>query len=111
MSIAEIPFWAAVPAALLLVCGGVLTLVGSLGLLRLNTFYARIHAPTMGSTLGTGCVLIASILTASAQAERPVIHELLITVFILITSPVTAILLMRAIIFRTPGTGNPEKRE
>jgi multicomponent K+:H+ antiporter subunit G len=96
MSPADVPLWAALPAALLLVCGGLLTLTGSLGLLRLNHFYARIHAPTMGSTLGTGCVLVASMLTSSAIAGRPVIHELLITLFILITSPVTAILLMRA---------------
>ncbi len=100
MNAADIPLWAALPAALLLVCGGLLTLVGSLGLLRLESFYARIHAPTMGNTLGAGCVLIASMLVSSALAQRPVIHELLITVFILITSPVTAILLMRAAIFR-----------
>ncbi len=103
MSVAEIPLWAALPAALLLICGGLLTLVGSLGLLRLDSFYARIHAPTMGSTLGAGCVLVASMLTSSALAERPVIHELLITVFILLTSPVTAMLLMRAAIFRGRG--------
>ncbi|MCC6611063.1 MAG: cation:proton antiporter [Burkholderiales bacterium] len=103
MSVAEIPLWAALPAALLLVCGGLLTLVGSLGLLRLDSFYARIHAPTMGSTLGAGCVLVASMLTSSALAERPVIHELLITVFILLTSPVTAMLLMRAAVFRSRG--------
>lgn len=96
MSPADIPLWAALPAALLLVCGGLLTVVGSLGLLRLKHFYARIHAPTMGSTLGAGCVLMASILTSSAIAGRPVIHELLITLLILITSPVTAMLLMRA---------------
>ena len=54
MSTADIPLWAALPAALLLICGGSLTFLGSLGLLRLNNFYARIHAPTMGSTLGTG---------------------------------------------------------
>lgn len=100
MNAADIPLWAALPAALLLVCGGLLTLVGSLGLLRLESFYARIHAPTMGNTLGAGCVLIASMLVSSVLAQRPVIHELLITVFILITSPVTAILLMRAAIFR-----------
>ena len=47
MSAADVPMWAALPAALLLVCGGLLTVVGSLGLLRLNAFYARIHAPTM----------------------------------------------------------------
>lgn len=101
MSPTDVPLWAAIPAALLLVCGGLLTVVGSLGLLRLKAFYARIHAPTMGSTLGTGCVLIASMITSSALAGRPVIHELLITVFILITSPVTAMLLMRAAIYRT----------
>lgn len=101
MSAADIPLWAALPAALLLVCGGLLTVVGSLGLLRLNAFYARIHAPTMGSTLGAGCVLIASMLVSSALAGRPVIHELLITVFILVTSPVTAMLLMRAAMYRT----------
>lgn len=101
MSPADVPLWAALPAALLLVCGGLLTVVGSLGLLRLNAFYARIHAPTMGSTLGAGCVLLASMLTSSALAGRPVIHELLITLFILITSPVTAMLLMRAVKFRS----------
>ena len=101
MSASDVPLWAALPAAFLLVCGGLLTVIGSLGLLRLREFYARIHAPTMGSTLGAGCVLIASMLTSSALAERPVIHELLITVLILITSPVTAMLLMRAAMFRS----------
>ncbi len=100
MSAADVPLWAALPAALLLVCGGLLTLLGSLGLLRLNTFYARLHAPTMGNTLGAGCVLLASILSSSALAGRPVIHEVLITVFILLTSPVTTMLLMRAAMLR-----------
>lgn len=100
MSTADIPLWAALPAALLLICGGLLTFLGSLGLLRLNSFYARIHAPTMGSTLGTGCVLLASILVSSALEQRPVIHEVLITILILLTAPVTAMLLMRAGMFR-----------
>ena len=78
-----------------------LTLLGSLGLLRLNGFYARIHAPTMGNTLGAGCVLLASMLVSSALAQRPVLHELLIAVFIVITSPVTTMLLMRAAIYRS----------
>lgn len=100
---ADVPLWAALPAALLLICGGLLTLVGSLGLLRLDSFYARIHAPTMGGTLGAGCVLAASMLVSTALAQRPVLHELLITLFILITAPVTAMLLMRAAIQRDKG--------
>jgi multicomponent K+:H+ antiporter subunit G len=101
VSAAEVPLWAALPAALLLVAGALLTLLGSLGLLRLNGFYARIHAPTMGNTLGAGCVLLASMLVSSALAQRPVLHELLIAVFIVITSPVTTMLLMRAAIYRS----------
>jgi multicomponent K+:H+ antiporter subunit G len=101
MTAADVPLWAALPAALLLICGGLLTLVGSLGLLRLDSFFARIHAPTMGGTLGAGCVLIASMLVSTALAQRPVIHELLITLFILITAPVTTMLLMRAAMLRS----------
>ena len=96
MTEASLPVWLAVPAAALLIAGGVITLIGSLGLLRLPNFYSRMHPPTMGTTLGTGCVLIASMLVASTLLHRPVIHELLITVLLVISTPVTAILLMRA---------------
>ena len=102
MSGAELPLWAAVPAAVLLVAGGLLTLVGSLGLLRLDVFYARIHAPTMGTTLGTGCVLLASMLYFSVSASRWAVHELLISLFVLLTAPVVSMLLMRAGVSRDP---------
>lgn len=101
MSIENLPAWAAVPAAILLVLGGLFTLVGSLGLLRLEQFFQRMHAPSMGNTLGTGCVLAASVLVSSALANRPIVHEILITVFIVITAPMTAILLMRAAVKRS----------
>lgn len=100
MNTAAVPLWAALPAALLLVCGGLLAFVGSLGLLRLNDFYGRLHAPTMGNTLGAGCVLLASILVSSSLAQRPVLHEVLITCCLVMTSPMTTILLMQAAIFR-----------
>lgn len=98
---AEVPLWAAVPATVLLIVGGLLTLVGSIGLLRLPNFFSRIHSVSMGNTLGVGCVLLASMLIASALAHRPVVHELLITLFIVFTAPITAILLMQAAIKRT----------
>jgi len=96
-----LPLWAALPAAILLICGGLLALIGSLGLLRMQSFYARMHPPTLGTTLGTGCVLFASMLVSSALLQRPVIHELLITLFVLITTPVSAMTLMRAAMART----------
>jgi multicomponent K+:H+ antiporter subunit G len=96
----DLPVWAALPAALLLIAGGLFALIGSLGLLRLRDFYSRMHAPTMGTTLGTGCVLIASMLVSSALLDRPVLHEVLLTLFLVITTPITAILLTRAAIYR-----------
>lgn len=96
----ELPLWVTIPGTLLLVAAGLLTLIGAMGLVRLPDFFARMHPPTMGTTLGTGCVLIASMLVSSALEQRPVVHELLITLFIVMTAPVTAMLLMRAAVFR-----------
>jgi multicomponent K+:H+ antiporter subunit G len=95
-----VPMWTDLLASFLLITGSVLTLIGSAGLLRLPNLFARIHAPTLGNTLGLGCVLLASMLVASMQADRLVLQEVLITLFVVATSPVTAILLMRAGIYR-----------
>lgn len=91
-----LPLWAALLAALLLITAGIVTLVGSLGLLRLRTFRERMHAPTMGMTLGAFCVAAAATLVASVLQGRPIFHEWLITLFLILTSPVTAILLMQS---------------
>jgi len=101
MNGADLPLWVTIPASVLLVLSGLLTVTGSLGLLRLPTFFARMHGPSMGNTLGTGGVLIASMLISSALMGRPVLHEILITVFIVVASPVTAMLVMRAAMYRT----------
>jgi multicomponent K+:H+ antiporter subunit G len=94
-----VPLWAALPAALLLVAAGLLTVIGALGLLRLPDFFARMHPPTMGTTLGTGCVLVASMLVSSATASRLAVHEVLITALVVMTAPVTAMLLARAAVY------------
>ena len=110
MTMEPLPLWVTIPGTLLLVAAGLLTLTAAIGLLRLPDFYMRIHPPTMGTTLGTGCVLIASMLVSSALMSRPVVHELLITLFIVMTTPITAMLLMRAAVFRsehTRGRGAP----
>ena len=93
------PLVAAIVALLLLV-GAAATLIGSFGLLRLRTFYERIHPPTMGTTLGVGLTLAASILMFSVLASRPVVHEVLIGVFAVLTTPVTYMLLVRAAVHR-----------
>lgn len=105
---ADLPIWAALPTALLLLLGAGLTLTGSLGLLRLGSFYDRIHAPTLGTTLGIGCVLLASMLFFSVLQTRLVLHELLIAVLMVVTTPVTLMLLARAALYRDRSEGCDE---
>jgi multicomponent K+:H+ antiporter subunit G len=105
---ADLPAWAAIVTALLLLLGATLALIGSLGLLRLANFYDRIHAPTLGTTLGIGSVLIASMLFFTVLQTRPVLHELLITVFMVVTTPITLMLLARAALYRDRQAGNEQ---
>ena len=97
---AELPAWAALVTAALLFLGAAITLIGSLGLLRLKTFYERVHAPTLGTTLGTGCIVLASMIYFSVLQTRPVLHEILIVVFVILTTPVTLMILVRAAMLR-----------
>ena len=94
-SIEALPLWVQVPAALLLVMGGVFALVGAVGMLRFGDFFMRLHAPTKASTLGVGGVLLASLLLSWARGQ-PGLHELLITLFIFVTAPVSANLMAMA---------------
>ncbi|UFS57177.1 Na+/H+ antiporter subunit G [Comamonadaceae bacterium M7527] len=82
-------------AAALILMAAFFLLVGAIGLVRLPDFYMRLHAPTKASTLGVGGVLLASLLL-SAQQGRPGIAELLITLFVFVTAPVSANLLAQA---------------
>ena len=96
----EIPILPAILTAALLIGGAVITLIGSLGLLRLGSFYERVHAPTLGTTLGTAAIAAASMIYFSALETRPVFHELLILAFVTATTPIALILLVRAAVFR-----------
>lgn len=98
--LAEVPLWAAIPAAVFLVFGACLALIGSIGLLRLPTFYERIHAPTLGTSWGTAGVVLASVIVFSVIEGRVVLHEVLIGFFVSITTPVTLMLLGRAATYR-----------
>ena len=96
----SLPAWAALPVSLLLILGGAIILIGALGLLRLPSFYQRIHGPAITVTLGAGCILHASMLYFSVLQSRLVIHEIIILLFLLLTAPVVAMLIMRAAVYR-----------
>ncbi|MGX9216832.1 monovalent cation/H(+) antiporter subunit G [Massilia varians] len=95
-----LPGWATVPVAVLLVLGASIVLIGALGLLRLPTFYQRIHGPAITITLGAGCLLLASMLYFTVAQSRLVIHEIIIAVFLLMTAPVVSMMIMRAAVYR-----------
>lgn len=81
--------------AALLVVGGSFCLIGAIGLVRFKDFFMRLHAPTKASTLGVGGVLVASMLWHWGHGQWA-LRELLITLFLFITAPVSANLLAQA---------------
>jgi multicomponent K+:H+ antiporter subunit G len=78
--------------AALLVLGGIFGLIGSFGLLRLRDAVQRLHAPTKASTVGLGAVLIASAIAGGSW------QEVLVTLFIFLTAPLTALYLAKTLI-------------
>jgi multicomponent K+:H+ antiporter subunit G len=109
-----IGFLSELAVALLILAGSFFLLVGSYGLAKLPSLIQRLHAPTKSSTLGIGGLLLASMLHAWAIEERFSIHELLITLFLFLTAPITAHMLAKARFLRSraeaerlPPTGRP----
>ncbi|OCJ07974.1 cation:proton antiporter [Rhizobium sp. AC44/96] len=99
-SAADIPVWVAAVVAFFLLLGAALALIGSIGLLRLPTFYERIHAPTLGTSWGIGGIMVGSMLFFSVASSRLAVHEILIGVLVTVTTPVTLMMLARAALHR-----------
>ena len=84
----------------MLVVSGVFGLVGSVGLMKLPDTMTRLHAPTKATTLGVGGALIASMLYFVFYADFVSFHELMITLFLLLTAPITANFIAKAQLHR-----------
>ena len=96
----DLSAFATILVSAFVVVGAAFTLVGTIGLVRLHSFYQRIHAPTLGTTLGTACIALASMIYFTAIGTQPVIHELIEIAFITLTTPAGLIILVRAALFR-----------
>jgi multicomponent K+:H+ antiporter subunit G len=83
----------------LIVLGATFALIGSLGLLRLDSFYKRVHAPTLGSTFGTAFICLGSFIFFALHRGSSG-HQILILAFVTATTPAGLILLVRAARFR-----------
>lgn len=95
-----------------LIMGGFFVFVGSLGLAKLPDFFTRLHAPTKATTLGIGSVLVASMLVTSVREGGFSVYELVISLFLFITAPVSAHMMAKAALHKKISmlerTGNRE---
>jgi multicomponent K+:H+ antiporter subunit G len=89
-----------VAVSALIVAGAFFLLVGSYGLAKLPDTMRRLHGPTKSATLGIGFLLIASMLYFLIARGHLSFHELLITIFLFLTAPVTALMVAKAHILR-----------
>ena len=96
----QLPLWAELLISALVLGGSLLALIGSFGLVALRSFFQRIHAPTLVSTMGMWAITLATVLFFSLQGGQLYLHALLITLFIALTTPITTIFLIRAALFR-----------
>lgn len=92
-----------------LLLGATFALIGSIGLSRLPDFFMRLHGPTKSTTLGVGGMILGSLIFFSSQGNGISVHEILITLFLLITAPVSANMLAKAAMHQDIAR-NPETR-
>ena len=104
-TIAVLPLWLEIIVAVLVLSGAGLALLGSTGLLRLPTFFERVHAPAIIATLGCWLIMHGTVLYFSVADSSLALHALLIAVFVAITVPIMSIFLMRAALFRARQAG------
>ncbi|MEF9947698.1 MAG: monovalent cation/H(+) antiporter subunit G [Comamonas sp.] len=103
----DLPLWAQILVAALVFSGALIALMGSLGLLRLESYFERVHAPSIIATMGCWLIMHATWIYFSVSGQGFVMHSVLIAIFIAVTVPITTIFLMRAALFRGRRAGEP----
>ncbi|PIT71131.1 monovalent cation/H(+) antiporter subunit G [Bartonella tribocorum] len=83
-----------------LILGSGLTLIGTIGLVRLSTFYKRLHMLSLSTSWGAGSILIASFLYSTFVDHHFVFHEFLLMIFLFVTIPVASMLVSQAAAYR-----------
>lgn len=98
--VTDLPIWAAALVCLLLLAGSAMTLIGALGLLKLDSFYSRLHAPTLAASGGVLLISLASMICFAVLQSRWIFHEVLIVSFVVLTTPVTLMMLGQSALYR-----------
>jgi len=78
----------------LLVLGAAFTLLAAIGVVRLPDLYTRMHAASKAGAVGGGLILLAvAVLSQDAAVS---VRAIIGVMFVLLTTPVAALLLARA---------------
>ncbi|MBB4284421.1 monovalent cation/H(+) antiporter subunit G [Roseospira goensis] len=86
----EILSWACI------VVGGAFCLLSGIGLMRMPDVFTRMHAASLGDTLGAGLIILGLVFQAGLGADLVGVKLLLILVFLLFTAPVATHALSKA---------------
>jgi len=102
-------------AAIVSFLGAAFYLGGAIGLLRLPDFYTRLHAPTKSASLGIMLIALGSTILHVGRDVVVWPEDVLIILFVMLTTPVSSQVLARAAAARgveamagTQGEGLPE---
>ncbi|WP_297326883.1 monovalent cation/H(+) antiporter subunit G [uncultured Bartonella sp.] len=104
----DFPLWLSIIIVLFLLFGSGLTLIGTIGLSRAKSFYDRLHMPTLGTSWGISGIIVASIIYSTLSGHRLISHSILLAIFIIVTTPVTLMLLSRAAMQRDQSSNSKE---
>ena len=99
-----------IPASILIVISGLLVLAASIGMVRVSNFLPRTHLQATIYSTSLWCLLLASLLLTFSLKDRTFLHEILIGLFVFITSPVSTILLVRSFVLREERAGTPNSQ-
>ncbi|WP_074381436.1 monovalent cation/H(+) antiporter subunit G [Bartonella doshiae] len=99
----------AISITVFLILGSGLALVGGIGLVRLSSFYKRLHMLSLSTSWGAGSILISSFLYSTFVDHHFVFHELLLVIFLFVTAPVASMLLSQAAAYRDHSENQSEK--
>ena len=108
MTTIAMPLWAQIAVGALTLTGALIALLGSLGLMRLKSYFERVHAPSIIATMGCWLIMWATFIYLSTSGHGLGLHALLIAIFVALTVPVTTIFLMRAALFRARRSARPD---
>ena len=84
--------------SILLLIGGFFVLVGSIGLVKMPDFFMRLHGPTKATTLGMASLLTAAMIFFSTTELGLSLKEILISLFLLLTAPISAYMMIKSAI-------------